>query len=140
MKKGEEKNINYILNFDKLKYFKDNLFYIYDVDEYFKFFEFKNYSFESLLSFNVKKDDIYEIKPAKYSNYIFLNMNYLKKIKIYEYNLDKKTVKLTKKEIKDDSDNDNDNDNENDNENYTHFNFFFDNENGNIITNIIKKL
>ena len=130
VKKGEEKNINYILNFDKLKYFKDNLFYIYDLDQYFKFFEFKNYSFESLLSFNVKKDDIYEIKPAKYSNYIFLNMNYLKKIKIYEYNLDKKTVKLTKKEIKDD----------NDNENYTHFNSFFDNENGNVITKYNKEI
>ena len=41
VKKGEEKNINYIINFDKLKYFKDNLFYIYDVDEYFKFLNLK---------------------------------------------------------------------------------------------------
>ena len=63
-------------------------------------------------------------------------MNYLKKIKIYEDNLDKKTVKLTKTEIKDDSDNDN----ENDNENYTHFNSFFDNENGNVITKYNKEI
>ena len=50
-------------------------------------------------------------------------MNSIKKIQIFEYNLLNKTIKLTKKEIKDESIGDN-----------SHFNSIFDNENGNVMT------
>ena len=116
----EEKNINYIHDFNHLKYFKDNIFYNYEEDD-FIFFEFKDYSFESLLSFHLTKNEVHEIKPSQYRNYLFLNMRFTSNIKIYEYDLLNKTITLIKKEI-------------GDNQMFNRFDSFFDNENGNVIT------
>ena len=49
-----ESNINYIQNLNKLQYLKDNIFFVFD-KTFIKFFKYENYSFNSLLSYDLGK-------------------------------------------------------------------------------------
>ena len=99
-RRENEKDYNFIQNLNKLEYLKDNIFYVFD-KTFIKFFEFKNYSFNSILYYDLVKYRIYNIQPSKYSNTILLNFEFKKNIKILEYDLKKRTIKILKKEIKD---------------------------------------
>ena len=98
-RKENETNINYIQNLNKLEYLKDNIFYVFD-KSFIKFFEFKNYSFNPILSYDLGRFRINNIYPAKYSNSILINFDFKKNIKILEYDFVAKTITLSKKEIK----------------------------------------
>ena len=99
------KNAEYISDFRNLKYLTNNVFYAFE-NKILKLFEFK---------------------PAKYSHYFFLNFKSEFKIKFLKYDLSKKIIKLSKKQIKD----------KNIDINLTysiHFQEYFDNINRNILT------
>ena len=117
-----ESNINYIQNLNKLQYLKDNIFFVFD-KTFIKFFKYENYSFNSLLSYDLGKFKIYNIQPAKYSNTILINFEFKKNVKILEYDLTNKTINLSKKDIKEPK------------MGYPrHFYKCIDNNNGNILT------
>ena len=98
-KRESEMNYNYIQNLNKLEYLKENIFYVFDRNS-IKFFKFENFSFSSMLFFNLEKFRIYSIQPAKYNNSILLNFEFKKNIKFLEYDLTNKTIKIGKKDIK----------------------------------------
>ena len=118
------KEINYIKIFYNLKYLKDNLFYIYDYDNYIKIYEFKNFtlSFNSVLLYNLEKLKIKNINIGKYNNIILLNSYSKKNIKILEYDINNKSINLSKKEVK-----------EKKSDSSKTFEMCIDNKNGNII-------
>ena len=94
----EDNNLNYIKNPNSLKYIKDNIFFIYE-NNYLKIFDFKDFSFNQIISYNLEKYCINDIEPAKYSNNLFLKLHYPKKIKFLEYDIINKTIQLSQKEI-----------------------------------------
>jgi hypothetical protein len=93
-----ERDNSYIIQLNKLEYLKDNIFYVFD--KTLNFFAFENYSFKSILSYDLSKSRIHNVQPAKYSNSIFLNFDLKKNIKILEYDIVNKSINLSKKEIK----------------------------------------
>ena len=95
-----EANINYIQNLNKLQYLKENIFFVFD-KTFIKFFKFENYAFTYFLYYDLGKFKIYNIQPAKFSNSILINFEFKKNVKILEYDLINKTIKLSKKVIKD---------------------------------------
>ena len=116
-----ERDNNYIEQLNKLEYLKDNIFYFFD--KTLNFFAFENYSFKSILSYDLSKFRIYNLQPAKYSNKIFINFERKKNIKILEYDITNKSIYLSKKEIKEPK--------------FGYPNHFYkclDNKNGNILT------
>lgn len=115
------KNIEFIENPQLLKYLKEDIFFVQE-NNYIKFFEFKNFSFNHILSYKLEKLPIYNVKAAKYNNYIFLNL-YHKTILFLEYNLNKKSIKLSNKKIID-----------YDIISSGQFSKYFDLKNGNVIT------
>ena len=115
------KNNEFIENPQLLKYLKEDIFFVQE-NNYIKFFEFKNFSFNHILSYKLEKLPIYSVKAAKYHNFIFLNL-YHKVILFLEYNLNKKSVKLSDKKI-----------NDLDTINCGQFSKYFDLKNGNVIT------
>ena len=117
-----ESNKHYIENFTRLKYIKENIFYVYE-NKILKFFEFKDFSFNSIASLDLKKYDIFNVKHATYSDYFFINLNYKNKIKFLKYDLTKKKFKLSKKEIIDPNA-----------YYYEHFQIYFDLKDGTILT------
>ena len=115
-------DIDYIQNLGKLQYLKENIFFDYERN-LIKFFEFKNFSFKLIFFYNLKKFRINNVQAAKYSNTILLNFELKKNIKFLEYDLSKKIIKLSKKEVKDQR------------IGYPkHFYKCLDNKNGNILT------
>jgi len=120
-----ERDNSYIAQLNKLEYLKDNIFYVFD--KTLNFFEYENYSFKSILSYDLSKFRIKSLHPAKYSNKIFINFDFKKNIKILEYDLLNKSIYLSKKEIKEPR------------FGYPrHFYKCLDNKNGNILTQEIK--
>ena len=93
-----ERDNSYIESLGRLEYLKDNIFYVFD--KTLNFFAFENYSFKSILSYDLSKSRIHNLQPAKYSNKIFINYDLKKNIKILEYDLLNKSISLSKKEIK----------------------------------------
>ena len=121
-RRENEANINYIQNLNKLQYLKENIFFVFD-KTFIKFFKFENYAFTSFLYYDLGKFKIYNIQPAKYSNSILINFEFKKNVKILEYDLINKTIKLSKKDIKEQK------------MGYPrHFYKCIDNNNGNILT------
>ena len=94
-----ENNKNSIENLSNLEYLKENIFYAYE-NHIIKFFEFKNFSFEKILSYDLGEFRIENIKSAKYNNSILINFKFKRNIKFLEYDLINKTIKLSKQEIK----------------------------------------
>lgn len=121
-RRENEINYNYIPNLNKLEYLKDNIFYVFD-KAFIKFFKFENFSFNSIMYYDLGKFRVYNINPAKFSNKILLNFEYKKNIKILEYDLSQKTFNILKKDIK-----------ENQPGYPRHFYKYMDNSNGNILT------
>lgn len=101
IKKNEyiSKDIGYINYLENIQYLKDNIFFILD-ESYVKFFEFKDFSFNLLMSYNLGDFKILNIQKAEYSNEIFLNFKFKKLIRILEYDITKKSIQLSKKQIK----------------------------------------
>ena len=131
-KNKNKKEIYKIKNFKALKYLKDNLFYIYDYDNLIKIYEFKNFSFSFnsiLLSCNLNAYNIKNIIPGKFSDIILINFDSKKNIKILEYDILNKSIKLSKNEIKDKK-----------SESSKRFDICIDNQNNNIITSDSTKL
>ena len=121
-----ERDNSYIESLGRLEYLKDNIFYVFD--KTLNFFSFENYSFKSILSYDLSKFRIYNLQPAKYSNKIF-NFERKKNIKILEYDIINKSIYLSKKEIKEPR------------FGYPkHFYKCFDNKNGNILTQEINEI
>ena len=121
-RREKEMDYTFIQNLNKLEYLKDNVFYVFD-KTFIKFFQFENFSFNSILKFDLDKYRIYNIEPSKYSNTILLNFEFKKNVKILEYDLDQKTIKILKKDIKEQR------------IGYPkHFYKCIDNKNGNILT------
>ena len=121
-----EKHLEYINDPDSLKYVKGNLFFAYE-DNYFKLFEFKDYSFKKISSYNLDRFDISNIIPAKYSDYIFIIEYYKNKISFLEYNISNQTIELSTEEINDEDDDET-------------FKKIFDFGNGNILTYKYKEI
>ena len=96
--KSNNKTNDYIKKCNNIKYLKDNIFFTLE-KKILKFFEFKDFSFNLILSYNLGRFNIYEIEPAKYSNTIFLHLNFSKEIKFIEYYLLKKRIIIPKKVI-----------------------------------------
>ncbi len=99
-KTNKENNINYINNYNYLEYLKENIFYVYE-NRIIKFYEFKNFSFNTIFSYDLGTFRIKNVKSAKYDNNILINFEFKKNIKFLEYDLINKTIHLSKKEIKD---------------------------------------
>ena len=100
---NENKEIYKIFNYNSLQYLKNNYFmrcqkgFSRDIE----IFEFNQYSFNHILTYNLKIfDRIKNIKPAKYSNDILINIDYKKNIKILQYDLKEKTFSYCKNEIR----------------------------------------
>ena len=101
-------NIKNLLNIDfsKLNYFKDNLFYIKDInnrysDNYIKMYEFKDFNFQYIANYNNHSlSKIESFKLSKYGNYFIINQRRKKNIQFLEYDNIQKELILSKKEIK----------------------------------------
>ena len=93
-----KKDNNYLKNYDNLEYLKENIFYAHEND-FLKLFEFKDFSFSTISTFNLKNYNISDINPSKNSDY-FLFPRY-KSIKFLEYDLIKKSISMSQKEIND---------------------------------------
>ena len=116
-----EKDNSYITNLSKLEYLKDNIFYVFDKS--LNFYAYENFSFKPIFNFDLSKFRIKNLQPAKYSNKIFINFALKKNIKILEYDIENKSIYLSKKQIKE--------------QRYgyiNHFEICLDNKNGNILT------
>ena len=116
-----ERDNSYITQLNKLEYLKDNIFYVFD--KTLNIYAFENYSFKSILSYDLSKFRIRSLQPAKYSNKILINFALKKNIKILEYDIINKSIYLSKKEIKE--------------QKFGYPNHFYkclDNKNGNILT------
>ena len=122
IKGNENINIDYINNPRYLKYLKDNYFFIEEY-KFLKIYEFKDFSFKTILTYNLGKIEPYNIESSKYSNCFILDFYYKKNLKFLEYDLIKKKCKLLKKQVID-------------KERLKSPNFYqyFDNRNGDIVT------
>jgi hypothetical protein len=120
--KDDENNKDSIQSLSNLEYLKENIFYAYE-SHFIKFFEFKNFSFKKILSYDLGKFKIENIRSAKYNNSILINFKLKKNIKFLEYDLINKTIKLSKQEIKSKTIGFD-----------KYFYRYFDNKNGNILT------
>ena len=105
-----------------MQYLKDNIFFALNNDS-IKFFEFKEFSFKNIMSYELGNFKIKDIKKAKYSEEILLNFQFKKNIKMINYDMTQKLIKLSKNEIKDERGWGN-----------IFFDQYIDNKNGNIIT------
>ena len=120
-KKENKNNIENISDFRKLKYLKDDKFYIYE-NQYIKIYEYKKVSINLILSYNLKHYDIQDISAAKYNNYLLMNTKN-NSIKFLEYDFLNRTIELLKKQIIDKT------------MTYPYyFDDYFDNKNGDVIT------
>jgi hypothetical protein len=63
-RREKEMDYTFIQNLNKLEYLKDNVFYVFD-KTFIKFFQFENFSFNSILKFDLDKYRIYNIEPSK---------------------------------------------------------------------------
>jgi hypothetical protein len=88
---------NYIESYSNLNYLKENIFYSYE-NYCLKLFEFKDFSFNTLLTYDLKKYFIREVHPAKYSQFFFLEYHY-RNLKFLEYDLLKKTFSISQNMI-----------------------------------------
>ena len=97
IKKKETNNNDFMFN--NLEYYKDNLFISYQ-DKSIYLYEFKNFSFQEITKYEANYlGQIHSVKPAKYSNDIFINFKNKKNIKMLEWNELNKSLKLAKEEI-----------------------------------------
>ena len=104
-----DNNLEYLLykDYNKLNYFKDNLFYEIDYNNrkfgqnYLKLYEFTEFEFKYIAEYNLDKyTKIKSFNPAKYGNYFLINFRQKKNIKILKYDSANKEFILSKKEIK----------------------------------------
>ena len=92
-----------ISNYGGLQYYKSNLFFKTKInfDKKIQFYEFKNFSFQHILTFSLENlGRIQSIKPAKYNDVIFVNFYSKKNLKILQYDFKEKKLSMLKNEIK----------------------------------------
>ena len=119
---NEKGNTDYINNPQYLKYLKDNYFFINE-DKFLKIYEFKDFAFKTILTYNLRKIQPYNIESSNYNNCFILDFYYKKNLKFLEYDLIKKKCKLLKKQVID-------------KEKFKSPSFYkyFDNKNGDVVT------
>ena len=89
-----------------MKYFKDNLFYISEInnrmsDNYIKMYEFKYLNFQYITTYNINyMSKIKSLKTSKYGNFFLIGKARKKNIQFLEYDYIKKELNLSKYEIK----------------------------------------
>ena len=108
-KKKEQKKIDNNNSYEKLRlkdlrYFKDNIFFNSNkLLNTITFYELKTDNFQLLFKFCPSKlriSTIHSIKPAKYSNKLLVNFSFRKNVKILEFDVEKKTLNISKLEVK----------------------------------------
>ena len=86
-------NLNLIKCFKNLKYYKDNIFILYEINYFYNFslYVYKGYYFHHILTYNfeLKGNSLCILNIGKYNNYFFITGRL--KVKVLKYNsLDKK--------------------------------------------------